>query len=123
MPRHQGKKSLKHTFEQVWHLLATYGRQSLKTLNGRTFDAFAAYATKAKGRHKGEKVIRIQKAEKSRQEYARIYPCCWGHTTNCYGTRNGTYIGGYSDALDKWAARTKRGHSPPSGPGGPPPNF
>ena len=32
------------------------------------------------------------------KEYARVYPCCWGHTANCYGTR----IGGYSESLDFW---------------------
>ncbi len=113
MPRHQGKKNLKHTFEHVWQLLNASGRQSLKTPNGSTFDAFAALTIKAKAQPKGQKVIRIEKDEKHRQEHARIYPCCWRHTTNCNATR----IGGYSDALDQWAARTKKGLSPPSGPG------
>lgn len=109
MRHHQSKKNLANNFEHIWRLLNAFGRQSLMTPNSHTFDAFATLAIK--GTHEGEKVIRI---EKDGQEFARIYPCCWGHTTNCYGTR----IGGYSDALDQWAARTKKGLSPPTGPGG-----
>jgi predicted GIY-YIG superfamily endonuclease len=42
---------------------------------------------------------RFIKVKQRGKEFARIYSCCWGHTTNCHGTR----IGGYSDGLDAWA--------------------
>jgi hypothetical protein len=70
------------------------GKQVLVTQRGHGFVAIATFATR-KATSKPERVIRIMSGV---QEYARIYPCCWGHTTNCHGTR----IGGYSDALDRW---------------------
>jgi len=100
MRHHQGKKDLANNFEHIWRVLNASGRQSLTTPNSHTFDTFAALAIK--GTHEGEKVIRI---EKDGQEFARIYPCCWGHTTNCYGTR----IGGYSAALDHWTVWIEKG--------------
>jgi len=95
---HQGQKNLRGGFDRVWELLDTSGQQPLETQLRHRFTAFAAMTTR--GAHQGERVIRI---EKDGVEFARIYECCWRHTTNCYGTR----IGGYSDALVRWAA----GHS------------
>lgn len=92
--RHQGQKNLTHDFDVVWKRLSVAGRQSLQTPDIHDFDAFADRATK--GRYRREKVIRIKKNDIT---FALIYPCCWGHSTNDYGTR----IGGYSDALDQWA--------------------
>lgn len=90
---HQGRKILSHDFNIVWKQLMDSGSQSLRTKADHIFDA-QAYVT-SKGSHRGEEVIRIFSDGK---EYARIYPCCWGHTTNCHGTR----IGGYSESLDHW---------------------
>jgi len=92
--RHQSRKDLTHDFNTVWGKLKVSGRQSLQTPDGHDFDAFAALTIK--GSHQGEKVVRI---EKDGRTFAYIYSCCWGCTTNCYGTR----IGGYSEALDLWA--------------------
>ena len=83
-------------FEIRFHIDKKSDRDSifaaLKALD-HIFDA-QAYVT-SKGSHRGEEVIRIFSDGK---EYARIYPCCWGHTANCHGTR----IGGYSESLDHW---------------------
>jgi len=94
MRHHQGQKNLTHDFNAVWEKLKVLDRQSLQTPDGHDFYAFAALTTR--GSRQGQRVIRIRKGDK---EFARIYPCCWRHTTNCYGTR----IGGYSEALDLWA--------------------
>jgi hypothetical protein len=94
MQHHQSHKNLKHDFDAVWERLKVSGRQSLQTPDFHNFDAFATLTTR--GSHQGKKVIRIMKDGK---EFARIYPCCWRHSTNCHGTR----IGGYSEALDQWA--------------------
>lgn len=94
MQHHKGKKNLKNSFNRVYELLDALGQQPLVTPHGHRFVAFAAKAMR--GSHKNERVIRI---EKDGVEFARVYRCCWGHTTNCNRTR----IGGYSDALDGWA--------------------
>ena len=96
MRHHQSQKNLATDFNHVWGLVDASGEQPLITPNGHSFITFVGLATK--GVHQGERVIRI---EKDGKEFARIYPCCWRHTTNCYGTR----IGGYSDALDRWAGQ------------------
>ena len=90
---HQSHKDLTHDFGTVWQRLNAAGRQSLKTPDSHDFDAFAD--TAQKGKFQGEKVIRIKKNNRT---FALIYPCCWRHITNHYGTR----IGGYSEALDRW---------------------
>lgn len=95
MQHHQGQKNLEKGFATVWELLSASRQQPLVTPNRHNFVAFGAVTSR--GKHRGERVIRI---ETDGVEFGRIYQCCWGHTTNCYGTR----IGGYSDALDRWAA-------------------
>lgn len=92
---HQGQKVLQNDFGSVWELLNASGQQPLVTPHRHRFTAFAAVTTR--GAHQGERVIRI---EKDGLEFGRIYGCCWGHTTNCYGTR----VGGYSEAVDGLAA-------------------
>lgn len=92
--RHQGQKILSSEFDRIWQLLHSSGEQRLETAKEHDFVAFAE--STEKGSHRGDKVIRIKTKGK---EFARIYPCCWGHSINCNGTR----IGGYSDALDRWA--------------------
>ena len=82
-----------HDFGIVWERLSSAGRQSLQTPDIHDFDAFAD--TALKGQFQGERIIRIKKDNRT---FALIYPCCWRHTTNDYGTR----IGGYSEALDRW---------------------
>ena len=91
---HQSQKILYTNYDRLWEALHTFGEQHLITPNDHKFTAIAAAASR--GSHHGEKLIQVRKHS---QEFARIYPCCWGHTTNCYGTR----IGGYSDGLDLWA--------------------
>jgi len=92
--QHQGQKKLRSDFHYLWERLDTAREQHLITPDGHKFTASACRTVR--GSHKGQEFIRVKQAN---QEYARIYSCCWGHTTNCYDTR----IGGYSDGLDSWA--------------------
>lgn len=91
---HDSQKVLELDFDTVWERLRASGRQSVKAPDSHNFSGFAT-----RGVHNGKKVIRCIKND--RTELARIYPCCWGHTTNCSGAR----IGDYSDALDRWAGQ------------------
>ena len=91
---HEGRKDLRKGFADVWRSLEIRDIQELATSKGSDFRASASHATR--GSHEGEKVIIINKGSR---EFARVYRCCWGYQTNNYGTR----IGGYTDALDKWA--------------------
>lgn len=93
MRHDRGQRNPAHDFGVVWRKLKASGRRSLRTMNGHDFDAFADWA--AKGSHQGQEVVRI---EKDGRTFAYIYPCCWGCTTNCYGT----WVGGYIEALDLW---------------------
>jgi len=92
MVSHQGVLSLKHTFNETWNYIKNKGSISLETLNKETpFDVEAKITTREK--HKGERVIIFYQKE---EEYARSYPCCWGHVHNC----NDTWIGMYCKAVD-----------------------
>lgn len=90
---HHSRKVLDSNFISLWQKLKDAGEQYLITPKGHKFSADAFIGTK--GTHEQQKFVRIKH---NGQEFARIYPCCWGHTTNCYGTR----IGGYSSGLDLW---------------------
>ena len=91
---HQSQKILHSDYNHLWRQLYNAGEQNLITPKGHKFTAVAAKSTR--GTHQWHEVIFIKHYNK---EFARIYSCCWGHTTNCHGTR----IGGYSDGLDSWA--------------------
>ncbi|MBM3142199.1 MAG: hypothetical protein FJ005_04010 [Chloroflexi bacterium] len=93
--RHQSQKILQSRFDIVWQRLDDAGEQQLVTPNGHKFTALASQ----RKRTLEDQDPRFIAVKQRGQEFARIYPCCWGHTTNCYGTR----IGGYSDGLDAWA--------------------
>jgi len=92
---HQSQKLLQSRFDIVWQRLDDAGEQQMITPDGHKF---MALASRRKRTPEGQdpRFIRVKQRG---QEFARIYPCCWGHTTNCHGTR----IGGYSDGLDAWA--------------------
>lgn len=90
---HQSKKNLSNKFEYIWQRLEKAGEVYLSTPEGKDF--YTQSGITIRGKHEGEKVITIFR---DGTEFARIYPCCWGFTTNC----NQTHIGGYSDALDDW---------------------
>lgn len=92
--QHQSQKILHTNYDRLWELLYAFGEQPLITPSDHKFAAIASAASR--GSHHGQKFIQIRKYG---QESARIYSCCWGHTTSCYGSR----IGGYSDGLDSWA--------------------
>jgi hypothetical protein len=94
MSKHEAKKALMHDFTVIWERLRAANDQSFQTPRGNSFEAFATTVTD--GSYPGDRVIIITEDSK---EIARIYSCCWGHTTNCYETP----IGDYSDALDRWA--------------------
>ena len=81
------------TFAQAYaHVLEQPTATYQTTGNRKSFIAKATRAAKAKGDHKGKKVIRFFQGGK---EYARAYDCCWGFTTNCIGT----YIDCYTAAI------------------------
>lgn len=91
---HRSKKILRYAFDTVWERLDDAGEQQMATPSGSKF-AVSATQRKRTAEHEDPRFFRVIHDGK---EFARIYPCCWGHTTNCHGTR----IGGYSDALDAW---------------------
>jgi predicted GIY-YIG superfamily endonuclease len=93
--RHQSQKLLQSRFDIVWQRLDDTGEQQLVTPDGHKFIALAS----RRKRTLEDQDPRFIAVKQRGQEFARIYPCCWGHTTNCHGTR----IGGYSDGLDAWA--------------------
>lgn len=89
---HQGVLALKHTFDETWEFIKNRRGIDLITLNrGTLFEAEAKITTR--GKHKGNRVIIFYQKE---EEYARSYPCCWGHVHNC----NDTWIGMYCKAVD-----------------------
>jgi predicted GIY-YIG superfamily endonuclease len=92
--RHQSQKLLQSRFDIVWQRLDDAGEQQMVTPDGHKFTALASRRKRTSA--DDPRYIRVKQRG---QEFARIYPCCWGHTTNCNGTR----IGGYSDGLDAWA--------------------
>jgi len=85
--------TLRGELDVVWERLKTKGDVDLTTADRASFIAIARTTTK--GEHAGEPVIRFLSI--GEQEYARAYPCCWGHYHNCHGTR----IGMYCTALDR----------------------
>jgi predicted GIY-YIG superfamily endonuclease len=93
--KHQSQKLLQSRFDIVWQRLNDAGEQQLVTPDGHKFMALASRRKRALE----DQDPRFIAVKQRGQEFARIYPCCWGHTTNCHGTR----IGGYSDGLDAWA--------------------
>lgn len=90
---HESRKVLYSEFNSIWQRLQEGGEQYLVTPRGNKFTAEAIISQR--GTHERQKLIRIKQ---DATEFARIYGCCWRHTTNCHGTR----IGGYSDGLDSW---------------------
>jgi predicted GIY-YIG superfamily endonuclease len=90
---HESRKVLYSDFNRIWQRLRESGEQYLVTPRGNKFTAEAI--TGIRGTHEKQRLIRVKQEN---VEYARIYSCCWRHTTNCHGTR----IGGYSDGLDSW---------------------
>jgi hypothetical protein len=90
---HESRKVLSSDFDSIWQRLSESGEQYLVTPRGHKFNAEAI--TGKRGSHEKERLLRIKQ---DNVEYARIYDCCWKHTTNCHGTR----IGGYSEGLDSW---------------------
>jgi hypothetical protein len=93
--RHQSQKLLQSRFDILWQRLGDAGEQQLVTPDGHKFMALASQ----RKRTLEDQDPRFIAVKQRGQEFARIHPCCWGHTTNCHGTR----IGGYSDGLDAWA--------------------
>jgi hypothetical protein len=92
---HDSNKSLANDFSRVWEKLHNSDGVALCTPAPHNHDFEAKATITTRGQHEGEKVILI--FGPSGKEFARIYSCCWGHTTNCSQAR----IGGYSDALDQ----------------------
>ncbi len=85
---HKGTVEVSVDFSGVFRCLGPHSAK-LRTRNGTRFEAEATVS------RTGKKVIRFKQEGK---EYARSYECCWGHYSNCYGTR----IGMYCRALGEW---------------------
>src|SRR4030042_4615744 len=92
--KHQSQKLLQSRFDIVWQRLDDAGEQQMVTPDGHKFMALASRRKRAVQ----DQDPRFIAVKQRGQDFARIYPCCWGHTTNCNGTR----IGGYRDGLDAW---------------------
>lgn len=90
---HQSYKILEADFNSLWDRLNESGEVYLLTPSGSKFSAQSSIATR--GTREQQKLIKINQHGR---EFARLYSCCWGHTTNCHGAR----IGGYSDGLNSW---------------------
>lgn len=93
---HQRTVALNNNFDKVWEYLNNKCEVTLRTEKNRI--SFIALASKAvRGKHEGEKLIRVLNAE-TRKASAYVFKCCWGYHTNCYG--DGTRIGMYCEVLD-----------------------
>jgi hypothetical protein len=89
---HGGDIRLYTSFEEAWRFLNGKGEIYLETSTGSTFTAKATVTQS--GDHRGEKTIRFFNGK---IEYARSYPCCWGHYYNCNRTRHGMYCKSLDD--------------------------
>ncbi len=93
---HQRTVTLVNDFNKAWDFLHKSGELTLRTEKTRKpFFVHASLATK--GKHSGERIIRILNHD-TRLVSAYVFSCCWGYHTNCYG--EGTRIGMYCQALD-----------------------
>lgn len=99
---HKTVKPVINDFESIKEGLQTSDPLAILTPQGKR--AVAQVRTTLRGSHQGEQFIKIDNV--FGQEFARIYQDCLGFTTNCYGT----YIGGYSDALDTWTGKSRGNH-------------
>lgn len=88
---HERTVELRHTYDTVRAWLSKHGEVRLQTARGTPFEARASVCQG--GDHPGQSMILITRDGDAR---AYIYPCCWGHSTQCGGTR----IGMYSNALE-----------------------
>lgn len=86
---HQGMVELACDFAKAYGFVNVAQGVKLETSTGTAFTAEVGTT--------GRKVIRFFQGGR---EYARAYPCCWGHYHNCNRTR----IGMYCTALDRAAA-------------------
>lgn len=79
---HQGNVHLNSSFTEAYANLQKSGIREMKTSVGTQFRSNAAIT------RDGRQVIKFFQKE---QEFARCYPCCWGHYYNCNRTRIGMY--------------------------------
>jgi hypothetical protein len=84
---HSGCVTLSHDFKYAWDWLQNNNPGVLHTSRGAEFTA------RSKLSKDDRRVICFYQKGK---EYSRAYLCCWGHGTNCNGTR----VGMYCKALD-----------------------
>jgi hypothetical protein len=95
---HQRTVTLVNDYNKVWEFLNSKGELTLRT--EKTMTPFFVHASIAKrGKHSGERVIRVLNHD-TRRASAYVFKCCWGYHTNCYG--EGTRIGMYCQALDNY---------------------
>lgn len=91
---HQGAVETRCTFAQAYGFVNAAHGVKLETERGTVFAAEVG-AT-------GRKVIRFFQ---NGREYARAYPCCWGHYYNCNRTRIGMYCAALDRAASHWFER------------------
>lgn len=88
---HQGCVRLANSFNEVYNKLMIKRKRKLSTSTGTLFIAEANTA------RDGRLVIRFFQ---DGSEYARCYPCCWGHYYNCNRTRIGMYCKALDNSVD-----------------------
>ena len=92
---HSGTVNNQKSFNQAYQHVQNNPGIIYNTIPGGVpFEAKATIATRAKGNHRNQQVIRFFSRG---TEMARAYECCWGHISNCYKTP--THINVYSTAI------------------------
>jgi hypothetical protein len=91
---HQGTMELACDFAQAYGFVNGAHGVKLETSTGTAFTAEVGTT--------GRKVIRFFQGGR---EYARAYPCCWGHYYNCNRTRIGMYCVALDRAARRWFER------------------
>jgi len=94
---HGGDIQLKNKFNDTWNHLNKTGETKLQTSTGSQFIAKASITNS--GPHRGEKTIKFMVGK---TEYARSYPCCWGHYYNCNRTRHGMYCKALDESIHEY---------------------
>ena len=85
---HEGTVHLLHSFNEAFNFLKENGPIELKTARNTAFKAMASETDES-----GIGILFYQ----NEKEFARCYPCCWGHYNNC----GGTWMGMYCKPLDR----------------------
>jgi hypothetical protein len=81
--KHAGVGRNWRTFAQAYAHVVANPTAAYQTTGDQTIFTVLAYVVR-KGKHKGQKTLRILQS-------AYVYECCWGCKTNCYGSHIDCY--------------------------------